>query len=1144
MPPKRGQKGKKTKRIDPDEEPIDQAPEEEKAAQTPSSTKRVEINLDPKYHVPLCYVKFFEKKKGPENNNEQHVQFSLPPGAPMKDIIFKIEVDKKKGKKTSTTVSWDPKKKTLTKDQINDLKSLQKEFGTNCTVEKDSIVFFGTFDEELKVYLVEHFDVKDDQISVKIPKPEVPNFFNITIIVKDGSDFTKVKWNPKTWKNATYKQFVDEFRAAIVEELQLPEPEEFERKANHIFTIQGTQITNNLIEYFTKTWSIDPKQINVQTKSVDKEPLISPEIDQPHIKNPLRKMSRFFSDFDTFSYYKRMADTIEASYSYEKERLENFEIKTNLNFIKSGSDGGSDKDGKNAWVTSFSVLNAVSIDGIASGRFLSEGDTVLIRYMHRRRPLRGSILEIKRGKVTALFKIKYRRVPPGCKPNAQEKEEEDCSESDSDFEENDEETVKKKENEEEEEGDEKSNENTKNKEEEDADDDDYDDYNDDDEEEEENNEEEEDLKKIDNDINDINKNPYTIKFLPSDSVYQRCALALLNLYEMHNSPIKKIISGEQVNASSNKSNNEVINDASFDLTDSSYLDEEDRQNPSFMKFLKLEATISQTRCVEMILQNCISIVHGPPGCGKTSSISLFVYHLLKKAVSEKKRILLCAFSNQAVENIARFVSPIIKALGKKMVWIPRKSVDFETKKNFDEASEEEKNLSIYKILTRNTKECQKFKKLQEIKWELNLKMKEYRKAKKEKRYYPEGKPRRFSVNEQNQMNELRSLIEQSLVSESDVVCSTLVSSAKMNIVNFKFEYVFIDEASQANQTVSIIPLIHHPSKIVLLGDHKQLDAMVPDKLKGKFNDTMQSLYRKLLKNKVQHEMLNVQFRMNPLIAQFPNQEFYKNRIINAPGIYEKTFVELQSIPTPIAFIDVKKGKEKKVFGTSYRNIKEAEVVERLVNNFKKNRISSKDLGVITPYHGQVHILRKKIEKLDYPGLRISSVDTFQGSERDFIILSLVRTNKLGKFGFLPDKHRINVSLTRARKGLIIVGNFSAILNSNQNGMNSENQFLVDLCNFYSENNAVFDESQIDRIKIFVEKVKKTKLSITTIPKIEKSENTKDDDNAVEDNTNNNNSSHSNSVDVDQLIESADYDVDSDYDENAINADDITFYKAK
>lgn len=310
------------------------------------------------------------------------------------------------------------------------------------------------------------------------------------------------------------------------------------------------------------------------------------------------------------------------------------------------------------------------------------------------------------------------------------------------------------------------------------------------------------------------------------------------------------------------------------------------------------------------------------------------------------------------------------------------------------------------------------------------------------------------------MCDIQLKLESKFVSESDVVCCTLLQSAKSSIVDYKFEYVFIDEATQVDQINSIIPLIHQPSKMILLGDHKQLDPFVSMKMKESHPFTTQSLYLYLISKKLPHTMLKTQFRMNPLIAEFPNKQFYDNCIESAEDMEEKTKINLEGVQTPILFVDVKDGVEKPVYGTSYQNDNEAEVVFKILNNIQMNNISGSEVGVITPYFGQKQLLRDKTSSMNYKGVRISSVDSFQGSERDFIILSLVRTNQDGNFGFLSNENRINVSITRARKGLFIVDNFDAILNSNKNGTKPKNQFLVNMCKFYQEKNAVVNDSSI------------------------------------------------------------------------------------
>lgn len=142
---------------------------------------------------------------------------------------------------------------------------------------------------------------------------------------------------------------------------------------------------------------------------------------------------------------------------------------------------------------------------------------------------------------------------------------------------------------------------------------------------------------------------------------------------------------------------------------------------------------------------------------------------------------------------------------------------------------------------------------------------------------------------------------------------------------------------------------------------------------------------------------------------------------------------------------------------SFFNYEEANEVEKIVNNLKFNGINGNEIGVITPYFAQASIIRKKIS--NFNGIKVSSVDNFQGSERDFIILSLVRTNEESNFGFVSDEKRLNVALTRARKGLIIIGNYDSI----ESSLHEKNCFLRDLCHFYENKLAVVKYNDIKKL---------------------------------------------------------------------------------
>jgi len=115
-------------------------------------------------------------------------------------------------------------------------------------------------------------------------------------------------------------------------------------------------------------------------------------------------------------------------------------------------------------------------------------------------------------------------------------------------------------------------------------------------------------------------------------------------------------------------------------------------------------------------------------------------------------------------------------------------------------------------------------------------------------------------------------------------------------------------------------------------------------------------------------------------------------------------------------------------GTSYLNRAEANMCEQVVTYMLKSGVNPQQIGVITPYEGQrfyvVNLMRRSgsLRAELYDEIEVASVDSFQGREKDFIILSCVRSNDHQGIGFLNDPRRLNVALTRARYGLVILGN--------------------------------------------------------------------------------------------------------------------------
>ncbi|KAL2921531.1 putative helicase MAGATAMA 3 [Bienertia sinuspersici] len=280
-------------------------------------------------------------------------------------------------------------------------------------------------------------------------------------------------------------------------------------------------------------------------------------------------------------------------------------------------------------------------------------------------------------------------------------------------------------------------------------------------------------------------------------------------------------------------------------------------------------------------------------------------------------------------------------------------------------------------------------------------------------------------------------IQDFCLSNASVIFCTASSSLK---VRENIEFVIIDEAAQLKECESTIPLqLPGLRNVVLIGDDRQLPAMVQSKALGELNFG-RSLFQRLSTLGKKKHLLKIQYRMHPSISLFPNKEFYESKIIDALNVKEKSysmsFLE-GGMYGSYSFINVSGGKEDFEKGHSPRNMKEAVVVDQIIAKLFKGHDSVKkklSVGVISPYKGQVCLIEEKIGKKyvsykDKFTVSIRSVDGFQGGEEDIIIISTVRCNGNGSVGFLCNHQRTNVALTRARYCLWIVGNWSTLANS-------------------------------------------------------------------------------------------------------------------
>ena len=172
--------------------------------------------------------------------------------------------------------------------------------------------------------------------------------------------------------------------------------------------------------------------------------------------------------------------------------------------------------------------------------------------------------------------------------------------------------------------------------------------------------------------------------------------------------------------------------------------------------------------------------------------------------------------------------------------------------------------------------------------------------------------------------------------------------------------------------------------------------------------------------------LRIQYRMAARIRDWPGRTFYKGSIVDAPALRErespKALDHCDLFPYSVVNVDGTEAME----GTSFFNEGEARRVKQLLEFLRDKGMrvvgETAQVGVITGYAAQVRCIKALLKTTTVEGADVKTVDGFQGSERDVIIVSIVRANDTGRVGFWGQERRLNVALTRARFGLVVLGN--------------------------------------------------------------------------------------------------------------------------
>lgn len=284
-----------------------------------------------------------------------------------------------------------------------------------------------------------------------------------------------------------------------------------------------------------------------------------------------------------------------------------------------------------------------------------------------------------------------------------------------------------------------------------------------------------------------------------------------------------------------------------------------------------------------------------------------------------------------------------------------------------------------------------------------------------------------------------------------VIVTTCVSASVVSGIGMRrghFSHIFVDEAGQATEpevAISIMTMSDKRTNVVLSGDPKQLGPIIRSTMAAKLGLEV-SLIERLLQrepymNRRDTTMIKLikNFRSHPAILAYPNERFYDgdlepcgdpriiNSYLNSRYLPKKNF--------PIVFHGLCGKDDREASSPSFFNIDEALEVKRYVVQLRSDRryrATDNDIGVITPYNAQCRKIRTALRGTA-DGVKVGSVEEFQGQERRVVIISTVRSSVefveydiRHTLGFVASPRRFNVAVTRAQALLIVIGDPSVL----------------------------------------------------------------------------------------------------------------------
>ncbi|KAF8621479.1 hypothetical protein AX15_007769 [Amanita polypyramis BW_CC] len=466
---------------------------------------------------------------------------------------------------------------------------------------------------------------------------------------------------------------------------------------------------------------------------------------------------------------------------------------------------------------------------------------------------------------------------------------------------------------------------------------------------------------------------------------------------------------------------------------------------------------TQIRALALMIGQRISLIQGPPGTGKTKTI-IEAVKLLKIHFEVPHPLLVCTYTNVAVNNLVEGLvttglKPLRVGFGESVgPSLVEHTLDYQVA-----------NHRLQKVLTPIVKEVMKLEeRINDQSMRVSSALSDAIREPKAQKTYERMQAKLASLERQISAVRARKYafeqeMLQDIVRKADVICTTCVTSACAALNVIDFPVVFLDEASMSTEPASMIPLTKGSRHVALIGDHKQLPPVIQSR-EALDRGLGLSLFERLTREGVVPSlMLDVQYRMHPGISRFPSAEFYDLSLIDGtidvfgnvhPRLYPPNSQHLRENETTglrpsMIFLDhagIESLKDR-----SRVNHNEAHIVVSIVEDLLLNNqeLRGNDIGIIAPYVAQVSLLTRLLKRearyqkrfievlgdfraMQLADVEIKTVDGFEGREKEAIIFSTVRNNSGGHIGFLADRRRLNVGLTRAKRGLFVVGSIATL----------------------------------------------------------------------------------------------------------------------